>query len=75
MKSPIIKHAYNLAYYKPSIWELLLLAFVNLQTHDYDGVVITYKTFGNRLYIYSIRRETYAANKPTDGGVNTPWLN
>lgn len=75
MKDIKINHAFNLEYYTPCWWERVILAFTTLETHEYDGVIVTYKRFRNRLYIHNIRRVTHLLNEPSNGGVNKPWTN
>lgn len=78
-KPRIISHAYNLAYYTPKLWEKIMLFFAPVEVSDQQGIVITYKSFWNRLYIVDVRQETHidghTDDKPSDGGVNTPWMN
>lgn len=75
MKEHTITHAYNLKYYRPKWWERLVLLFLPLKTHEQEGVVLTYKLFWKRLYVYHARPITYLLNEPTNGGINTPWMN
>lgn len=70
-----IRHAYNLKYYEPKLWERVILHFLELHTHEQDGVVVTFKYFADRLYVYSAREVTYALPEPPNGGVNKPWTN
>lgn len=70
-----IKNAFNLKFYRPKLWERIALFFVPLETHEQDGVVVTYKLFGQRLYVYSTRQNTYLLSERPNGGINKPWMN
>ncbi len=74
-KDRVIRHAYNLKFYRPTWWERAALYFIELQTHEQQGVVVTYKLFFDRLYVYTARQVTYALPEPPNGGVNKPWVN
>lgn len=59
MKKTITMQCYNLIYYKPKLWEIVLLAFLLLYVHTAPGATVWYKKFYNRLYICGyIRAET-----------------
>ncbi len=70
-----IRHVYNLQYYKPRLWERLILHFADLHAHEQDGAIVTYKFFADRLYIYTVRRITYMCSEPPNGGRNKHWEN
>jgi len=75
-KKAVIHHAYNLEYYKPKLWEHLILAFCPMLKSDGPLGCVYYKNFADRLYIY--KREYPALERPKvpfTGGANTPWLN
>jgi hypothetical protein len=75
MKAVTIRHAYNLEHYQPRLWERFVLWFCRLETHEHDGIMLQYKHFGNRVYIFGIRKVAYLLNEPPNGGVNQPWMN
>ncbi len=52
-----------------------MLYFIELEAYEQDGVIVTYKIFSNRLYIYSARCVTYTSSESPNGGVNKPWTN
>ena len=70
-----VSHAYNLRFYRPKWWERLILYFVPFETHEQEGCIVTYKLFGQRLYVYSARQVTYLLNEQPNGGMNKPWMN
>lgn len=47
-----IKHAYNLAYYKPKLWERVILHFCKMQCAEKPESMVFFKQFFNRLYVY-----------------------
>lgn len=75
MKQRIVNYAFNLQYYKLKLWEKIVLYFVAPQQHEQDGMLITYKLFRDRLYVFNHRRVTYLLPEPPNGGVNKPWTN
>jgi len=70
-----VSHAFNLKFYRPKLWERIALFFVKLEVYEQEGIVVTYKLFGRRLYVYSARQVTYLLNEPPNGGMNKPWMN
>lgn len=70
-----VSHAYNLRFYRPNLLERLALLFVPFETHEQEGIVVTYKLFFRRLYVYSARQVTHLLPEPPNGGVNKPWMN
>lgn len=46
-----VRHCYNLAYYKPKLWERILLLFLPLKVNEGDDMIIYYRQFMNRLYV------------------------
>lgn len=65
--------AYNLLYYKPKLWEEIILWFCPLKTHEAPTCVIWYKTFSNRMYIYGyMRAQTVDRDTYTTGSNYTP---
>lgn len=64
MEKPRMYNCYNLLYYKPKLWEKIVLFFCPLQQHDVPSAAVWYKTFANRLYIYGYIR-VYSATTDT----------
>lgn len=56
MKTHKTMNAYNLLYYKPKLWELVVLFFCPLRQHEAPTAIVWYKTFSNRLYVYGYIR-------------------
>lgn len=74
-RDTVINHTFNLQIQKAKWWEKLVLHFIDLEVYEEEGIVITYKRFHDRLYIYNTRRETYQLSEPFNGGINKPWAN
>jgi hypothetical protein len=63
---------YNLLYYKPKLWEQVVLFFCPLLQHDAENSIIWYKKFSNRMYIYGyIRAHGVSSDTYTTGSNST----
>lgn len=70
MKKHKTMNAYNLLYYKPKLWERIILWFCPLKTHEAPGSIIWYKHFSNRMYVYGYIRARLASSDTYTTGSN-----